>query len=214
MTTRVVVLGAGGFATEVADVFRDLALTGHFYLLGFVDRDRARQGEWVNDTRILGTLEDLPDDDAKVIAGAGEIVPRKRQVEEAEASGRGFVSVVHPTVVKSPFVTIGTGCVICAGSILTNDIILGNHVALNLGVTVGHNCRIGDHCVLSPGVHVSGWVSLEREVYVGTGAVILPRVSVGAGAVIGAGAVVTKDVAAGETVVGMPARRVHHEDVP
>ena len=44
------------------------------------------------------------------------------------------------------------------------------------------------------------------DCYIGTGAVILPRVTIGDGAVIGAGAVVTKDVAAGDTVVGIPAK--------
>ena len=43
---------------------------------------------------------------------------------------------------------------------------------------------------------------------IGGGAVILPGVTIGERAMIGAGAVVTKDVPAGETWVGNPARRV------
>ena len=41
---------------------------------------------------------------------------------------------------------------------------------------------------------------------IGTGAVVLPGVTIGAHAVIGAGAVVVRDVAEGETVWGVPAR--------
>jgi maltose O-acetyltransferase len=41
---------------------------------------------------------------------------------------------------------------------------------------------------------------------IGSGAVILGGVTVGAGALVGAGAVVTRDVAAGATVTGVPAR--------
>jgi acetyltransferase-like isoleucine patch superfamily enzyme len=47
---------------------------------------------------------------------------------------------------------------------------------------------------------------VERGASIGSGAVILGGVTIGEGALIGAGAVVTKDVAAGETVVGNPAR--------
>ena len=49
-------------------------------------------------------------------------------------------------------------------------------------------------------------VTLEDGCDIGVGAIILPGVRVGKGAQVGAGAVVTKDVAAGATVVGAPAR--------
>src|SRR3954453_12737995 len=49
---------------------------------------------------------------------------------------------------------------------------------------------------------------VERGASVGSGAVVLGGVRVGAGALIGAGAVVTKDVPAGATVMGVPARAV------
>ena len=47
---------------------------------------------------------------------------------------------------------------------------------------------------------------VEREASIGSGAVILGGVTIGASALVGAGAVVTKDVAPGETVAGVPAR--------
>lgn len=49
-------------------------------------------------------------------------------------------------------------------------------------------------------------VRIEREADIGTGAVILPGVTVGRGAIVGAGAVVTKDVAAYSITAGVPAR--------
>lgn len=49
---------------------------------------------------------------------------------------------------------------------------------------------------------------VRRHASIGSGAVILPGVEIGEGALVGAGAVVTRDVAAGTTVVGNPAREL------
>ena len=49
-------------------------------------------------------------------------------------------------------------------------------------------------------------VRIGSDVWIGGGAIILPGVTIGDGAVIGAGSVVTRDVGAGETVAGNPAR--------
>jgi acetyltransferase-like isoleucine patch superfamily enzyme len=49
---------------------------------------------------------------------------------------------------------------------------------------------------------------VKRRAAVGTGAVILPGLTIGVEAIVGAGAVVTRDVPDGTTVVGNPARRI------
>ena len=49
-------------------------------------------------------------------------------------------------------------------------------------------------------------IRIGRNVWIGGGAIILPGVTVGDDALIGAGSVVTRDVPAGATVVGNPAR--------
>lgn len=85
-------------------------------------------------------------------------------------------------------------------------------------VHIGDDCQIGpnaqiytaDH-PLDPEVRRSGLesgrpVTIGNNVWIGGAAIILPGVTIGDNAVVGAGSVVTRDVPAGATVVGNPAR--------
>lgn len=82
------------------------------------------------------------------------------------------------------------------------------------GIVVHGNCVIGDDCIIRQGVTL-GNRYLDRPfeapvlgsgVNVGAGAKVLGELKIGDNAVIGANAVVLKDVPAGKTVVGIPAR--------
>lgn len=104
-------------------------------------------------------------------------------------------------VMLSPFVTI------------TSNIKIGKYFHANLYSYVEHDCCIGDYVTFAPNVHCNGRVEIGDHVYIGSGAVIrngsVDRpLKIGERAVIGMGAVVTKNVAAGTTVVGNPARPI------
>jgi len=149
--------------------------------------------------------------DAKVVGGVGSPKTRQRLMEKSAAAGFGFATIVHPRVERSQWIEIGSGTVICAGNILTTNIVLGQHVQINLDCTVGHDVIMGDYVTLAPGVHISGYVHLGQRAYVGTGAVIIngtrdASLVIGDDVVIGAGACVVKSVPAGLTVIGVPAK--------
>jgi serine O-acetyltransferase len=83
-----------------------------------------------------------------------------------------------------------------------------------MGVVIGETAEIGDDVTLYQGVTLGG-VSLDpgkrhptlgNGVVVGAGAAVLGPFTVGGGARIGSNAVVVKEVPAGATMVGIPAR--------
>jgi maltose O-acetyltransferase len=106
------------------------------------------------------------------------------------------------------------------------NIRLGDGVFLNFNcvildvveVTIGERTQIGpavqiyaadhprDAATRASGLEFGRPVRIGTDVWIGGGAIILPGVTIGDGAVIGAGSVVTRDVAAGETATGNPAR--------
>ncbi len=83
-----------------------------------------------------------------------------------------------------------------------------------MGVVIGETAEIGDDCTLYHGVTLGGtsWnkgkrhPTLGKGVVVGAGAKILGPILIGEGARIGSNAVVVKEVPAGATAIGIPAR--------
>jgi len=55
-------------------------------------------------------------------------------------------------------------------------------------------------------------ITIHKEAWIGTGAIILSGVTIGEGAVVGAGSVVTKDIPGGAIAAGNPARIVKYRD--
>jgi sugar O-acyltransferase (sialic acid O-acetyltransferase NeuD family) len=212
-SVQIAVYGAGGFGREVAWLASACVIgTDPCQAVCFIDDDPSYQGLTLHALPVMGlekARQRFPDARAVVAVGSPQV--RQRLAEKAAAAGFGFASLIHPLVERSEWIEIGEGAVICAGNILTVDIVLGCHVQINLDCTIGHDVVMADYSTLAPGVHVSGCVHLGKRVYLGTGAVIIngtpdePLV-IGDDTVVGAGACVTKSVPAGQVVVGVPAR--------
>ena len=79
----------------------------------------------------------------------------------------------------SSFVSMGEGNIICAGNILTVNVVLGDFVILNLSCTVGHDAVIESFVTVYPGVNISGCVKIGQGVELGTGSKIIQGIAVG-----------------------------------
>ncbi|MCW5978762.1 MAG: acetyltransferase [Bryobacteraceae bacterium] len=193
MDTRpILILGAGAFAIEVADLISE---TPGFTLAGFVQS--------VEPGKPDQTLEGLPVywvEDAARLAGTHWAVcavgtsQRKGFIEQVASFGMRFATVIHPAARVSPKSAIGEGSIVSAGVMIGTHTRVGRHVILNRGVLVGHHTDIGDYVTIGPGANIAGSCSVGDSAFIGIGAIIRDHIKVGARAVLGAGAVVVKEV--------------------
>jgi len=100
-----------------------------------------------------------------------------------------------------------------SGAFVGSTVKLGRHVKINYGAKITHDCKIGDYSFISINASVCSGTKIGSKCLIGAGAVILDKgITIGDGAVVAAGSVVTKDVAAGKTVMGVPAKEVVGRD--
>lgn len=141
------------------------------------------------------------------------VPPAERRAILAER----FAAVGEGAVVRPPF-----HCDYGFNISLGRDVFLNfNCVILDVTrVEIGEGTQIGpavqiyaadhprDPVQRREGLEFARPVRIGRHVWIGGGAILLPGITIGDDAVIGAGAVVTRDVPAGATAVGNPARIV------
>ncbi|HEY1300857.1 MAG TPA: acyltransferase [Stellaceae bacterium] len=141
-------------------------------------------------------------------------------------------TVIYGDVEAGDHFQTGHHVLVRADTIIGDHVVLGTNVVIDGQVRIGNfvkiesNCYIPTHCTfgsrvfLGPGVTILNdryplrmrenyrpeGCTVEDDVTIGGGAVLLPGVHIGAGSFVAAGAVVTTAVPAASLVVGVPGR--------
>jgi acetyltransferase-like isoleucine patch superfamily enzyme len=148
-----------------------------------------------------------------LLAGAGSI-QFQPEVILGWVGGPGFFAGYSYIEARNPESVVSFG----ARSHVNNGVTI---VSEGSGITIGRRCLIGpavhiydsDFHAIDPGVRATEPglrepVEIADDVFIGSAAIVLKGVRIGAGSVVGAGAVVVGDVPAGAIVAGNPARVV------
>ena len=204
------IIGAGGFGREVAWLVERInEVNPTWNLRGFIDDNESLWGSVEGEYLVLGGCEYLNYlNNVYAVCAVGSAKIRKIIIDKLKNSNVKFATLVDPSALVSNRVDIGEGSIICAGTIITVDIKIGNHVIINLDCTIGHDDVIEDFVTIYPSVNVSGNVLIGECSELGTGMRIIQGKKVAPNTIIGAGAVVVKDCAESGTYVGSPAKRI------
>lgn len=216
---KLYIIGAGGFGREVAWLVERIneneeakGNEAAWQIAGFIDDNESIQGQQQDAYTVAGTCIELmkmaENEEIYAVCAVGAAKTRKMIVDKFIDSKVKFATVIDPSVIISKRVDIGEGTIICAGTIITVDIKIGNHVIINLDCTIGHDDIIHDYVTIYPSVNVSGNVEVGECSEMGTGMQIIQGKKVKSGTIIGAGAVVVKDINEAGVYVGSPAKKV------
>lgn len=127
----------------------------------------------------------------------------------ATAGPKGLIDIPQlGRVILQDGVSIGANTTVDRGAF--DDTVIGENTKIDNLVQIAHNVRVGRDCVMAAHTGVSGSVTIGDGAQFGGRAGVADHVTIGAGARVGAAAGVMKDIPAGETWGGMPARPIRH----
>lgn len=199
---KLIVIGAGGHAKVVVDT----ANASGWDVIGFCDDNP--NAKFV-DLPFLGVPNEVKFSfDIHVVIAIGQNTIRQKIANEL-ADRVTWATIIHPRATVSSKAKVQEGTVIFAGAVVQADAVLGKHNIINTNASIDHDCTIKDYCHIAPGAVLVGGVQLDTGVFVGAGAVILPKRRIGEWTTIGAGAVALNDLEAHGVFVGVPAFRLH-----
>ena len=202
----IIIIGGGGFAKEVIWLANDC----NRRVRGVLDDNSDTHQSSIQGAIVLGGISSWTEyNDCEFVIAIGSPRTRSKVYNKMIEQGKpNFTTLIHPSVSYSNTVIFGQGVIVCAGTILTVDVNVGDHNILNLNVTVGHECIFDAFVTVAPMAAISGNVSLFECVEVGTAAVVRQGLSIGKGSMLGMGGVLTKNVPELFIFAGNPAKKL------
>lgn len=210
MPNNLFIVGAGGFGREVYYWAKDINCKGaRWNDIKFLDYDNSALDLYNMSHLLLGSEDDysFTADDYVVCAVADPL--RKLQIySKLNRRGVNITSLIHPTVVLGGNNRIGKGVILCPGVVITTNVIINDYVSINCLTSVGHDVVIGIGSTINGHCDITGNVSIEEGVFIGSSASILPGATVGRYSIVGAGSLVLNKVKENTTVFGVPSKRI------
>lgn len=212
VTTRIVILGAGGDAQVLAEAVRQAAATGvALELVGFLDDGLA--GTVAQGLRVFGSLDDWQklEREVKLVPAIQKVRDMPRRVARLEGLGvprERWATVIHPSAVVASNAEIGLGVYIAACATVQPGCRVGDFATLRAGAALGHDAEVEPHGYVGPNATLCGRTVVGTGAHLGPNGVVLDFKTMGRFSVAGVASAVTRDVPEFTVVMGNPARRI------
>lgn len=145
---------------------------------------------------------------------------KKHPLSDVQTEKIGEGTTIWQYCVVFPGARIGAHCNICAGVLIENDVVIGDHVTVKSGVQLWDGVTVEDQVFIGPNVTFTNDLVPRSKVYpekfertyvrkgasIGANSTIVAGHVIGGYALVGAGSVVTRDIPAYTVWYGNPAR--------
>jgi sugar O-acyltransferase (sialic acid O-acetyltransferase NeuD family) len=200
------IYGAGGLGREIYEIaIRRNTVSSIWSEIIFID-DFSDESEYFGTRRINYESLLKIKKECECIIAVGEPSAREKLYEKLLAFDIKLTFLVDPTAIISPNAKINNGVIVCEYSTIHTGVVLGYNALIQPFCDIGHDTKVGNHTVLSPYCVPGGGTLFGDRVFVGLHTSIKEALIIGDDAVVGMGSVVFRNVPAGATVVGNPAR--------
>lgn len=209
MTRRLVIIGAGGHGKVAADCAEAM---GSFSEIVFLDNAYPTLTK-VEHWAVLGKGDDLQtfhDPSSVFFVAIGNNQIRASLMAAINKVAGEIVTLIHPSAVISPYVTIGEGTLVCANAVINIAANIGRGCIINTSSSIDHDCNIDDYVHLAPSTKLAGSINIGQYSFVGIGGVIIQGLGIGKHCILGAGSTLLQDLPDGSLAIGTPAKIIKY----
>lgn len=192
MKEDLIILGCGGTGREIEQLVRQ-----NYNVLGFLD-DRKTGID------VIGRFDDYKKYHSHIkfclsMSNYASMLKRKNFLQSIPANR--FITFIANMTYVYPTAKWGSAVFIFPGSLLSNNVALGNHILIYHNCVIAHDVHIQDYSVIANSVTISGGVTIGSNCYIGAGATILDDINVGDNCIIAAGATVISSIASNQIYI-------------
>ena len=206
---NLIIIGAGGMGRTVySNALESVGYGENFVVKGFIDDNLKALDGFPHYPPVIDTIRDYqPQEDDVFVSSMGG-ASRRSCMEEIIRRGGEFFELIHRTARRLTNVKLGKGNFIGAYTVIGNDVVVGDYNMIQSYTVIGHDAKVGNSNRIDTHVTCVGGIVIEDDVNIHTSAVISHNVVVETGAHVGALSFVIKNVKAGTTVMGNPAKKL------
>jgi sugar O-acyltransferase (sialic acid O-acetyltransferase NeuD family) len=203
---EVYIINAGGFGRTVASLAEsDAAFGVEWCIRGMLD-SRIHLSRPDEGLPVIGDpMSHRCQPGQMFVCAIGDPLLREKYSRYLDEQGADFFNLT-PNLHRAHGGSIAGGGIFERNTMIGADSHLGRFVLMNAFSVIGHDVRVGSFTTIGSFSFIGGGAEIGSYVSIYPHVSILPGVKVGNGARIGAGSVVIRDVPAGETYFGNPAK--------
>lgn len=212
---HLIIIGASGFSRDMYFVAtQSIGYLEDYDIKGFLVHKKEYLNSldgYSNYPPILGTIYDyqIEEDDVFIIA-LGDVPVKSEVGNYMKSKGANFYTIIHKNAQIRNNVIIGNGSIIESHAHIGSDVIIGENCLIQAFACIAHDCEVGDYSRIDVRCLLTGRSKVGKNVTLHSNSIVNQKIVIEDGATVAALSFVIRNVKAGTTVIGNPAKLLEY----